>query len=68
MTAHFVIEGHDFYGIPLSEFAPYALTRMWRVQLAVLWIATGWLGAGPCLAPVVAGFEPPLQRLGVDAL
>ena len=68
VTAHYAIEGHDFYGIPLSEVAPYALTRTWHVQLAVLWIATAWLGAGLYLAPLIAGSEPPLQRLGVDAL
>ena len=68
VTAHYAVEGHDFYGVPLSEIAPYALTRTWHVQLAVLWIATAWLGAGLYLAPRIAGFEPPLQRLGVDAL
>ncbi len=68
VTAHYAVEGHDFYGILLSEVAPYALTRTWHVQLAVLWIATAWLGAGLYLAPLIAGFEPPLQRLGVDAL
>ena len=35
VTAHYAVEGHDFYGIPLSEIAPYALTRTWHVQLAV---------------------------------
>ena len=68
VTAHYAVDGHDFYGIPLSEVAPYALTRTWHVQLAVLWIATAWLGAGLYLAPLIAGSEPPLQRLGVDAL
>ena len=68
ITAHYAVEGHDFYGIPLSDIAPYALTRTWHVQLAILWIATAWLGAGLYLAPLIAGFEPPLQRLGVDAL
>ena len=68
VTAHYAVEGHDFYGIPLSEIAPYALTRTWHVQLAVLWIATAWLGAGLYLAPRIAGFDPPFQRLGVDAL
>ncbi len=67
-TAHFAVEGQDFYGLPLSEIAPYALTRTWHVQLAVLWIATAWLGAGLYLAPMIAGFEPRWQRLGVDAL
>ena len=67
-TAHFAVEGQDFYGLPLSEIAPYALTRTWHVQLAVLWIATAWLGAGLYLAPMIAGFEPRWQRLGADAL
>ena len=47
VTAHYAVEGHEFYGIPLAEIAPYALTRTWHVQLAVLWIATAWLGGGP---------------------
>ena len=68
MTAHYAVEGHDFYGIPLSELAPYALTRTWHVQLAIFWIATAWLGAGLYLAPLIAGSEPPRQRLGVDVL
>ncbi len=68
VTAHYAVEGHDFYGIPLADILPYALTRTWHVQLAVLWIATAWLGAGLYLAPMISGSEPPYQRLGVDAL
>ena len=68
ITAHYAVEGHDFYGIPLSEILPYALTRTWHVQLAVLWIATAWLGAGLYLAPMISGSEPRWQRHGVNAL
>ena len=68
VTAHYAVEGHDFYGIPLSEIAPYALTRTWHVQLAVFWIATAWLGAGLYLGPMIAGFEPKFQQIGVNAL
>ena len=68
VTAHYAVEGHEFYGIPIAEIAPYALTRTWHVQLAVLWIATAWLGAGLYLAPLIAGSEPPMQKLGVDIL
>ncbi len=70
VTAHYAVEGHDFYGIPLADVAPYALTRTWHVQLAVLWIATAWLGAGLYLAPIIAGTgtDPRFQRLGVDVL
>ncbi len=68
ITAHYAVEGHEFYGFPLADVAPYALTRTWHVQLAVLWIATAWLGAGLYLAPLIAGIEPPSQKLGVDIL
>ncbi len=68
ITAHYGVEGHDFYGIPLADIVPYALTRTWHVQLAVLWIATAWLGAGLYLAPMISGTEPRLQRYGVDIL
>ncbi|MCY4655415.1 MAG: nitric-oxide reductase large subunit, partial [Gammaproteobacteria bacterium] len=68
ITAHYAVEGHDFYGIPLSEIAPYALTRTWHTQLAIFWIATAWLGAGLYLAPMIAGFEPKYQNWGVSFL
>ena len=68
VTAHYAVEGHEFYGIPIADIAPYALTRTWHVQLAVLWIATAWLGAGLYLGPMIARSEPPLQKLGVDIL
>ena len=68
VTAHYAVEGHEFYGIPIADIAPYALTRTWHVQLAVLWIATAWLGAGLYLGPMIAGSEPPQQKLGVDIL
>ena len=68
VTAHYAVEGHEFYGIPIADIAPYSLTRTWHVQLAVLWIATAWLGAGLYLGPMIARSEPPLQKLGVDIL
>ena len=68
ITAHYGVEGTEFYGIPLSEIAPYSLTRTWHVQMGMLWIATSWLATGLCLAPLIAGFEPRFQRLGVNVL
>ena len=67
-TAHYAVEGHDFYGIPISDYFPYALTRTWHTQLAVLWIAVAWLAAGLYAAPLIAGGDPPGQRLGVNFL
>ena len=67
-TAHYQVEGRDFYGLPLADVLPYSLTRSWHTQLAVLWIATAWLGTGLYIAPAISGHEPKFQRLGVNFL
>ncbi len=68
ITAHYSVEGQDFYGFPLSDYLPYAVTRTWHTQLAVFWIATAWLGTGLYIAPALSGLEPKFQRLGVNVL
>ena len=65
VTAHYAVEGQGLYGLPLSEYFPYAVTRTWHTQLAVLWIATAWLGTGLYVAPMLGGREPKLQAAGV---
>ena len=67
-TAHYQIEGQEAYGFKLAEYLPYALTRSWHTQLAILWIATAWLATGLYLAPAISGHEPKYQRFGVNAL
>ena len=67
-TAHYQVEGQEFYGIQLAEYLPYSLTRSWHTQLAVLWIATAWLGTGLFIAPAISGHEPKFQRAGVNFL
>ncbi|WP_136162994.1 nitric-oxide reductase large subunit [Sphingomonas flavalba] len=67
-TAHYTIEGQGFYGVDVSQWFPYALTRTWHVQSAVLWIATAFLAAGLFLAPIIHGGDPKYQKLGVDLL
>lgn len=67
-TAHYTIEGQSFYGIDVSQYFPYALTRTWHIQSAVLWIATAFLSAGLFLAPAIHGGDPKYQKLGVDIL
>jgi len=66
VTAHYGVEGSGFYGIPLAQWLPYAVTRTWHVQLGIFWIATAWLATGFFVAPAVSGYEPPYQRLGVN--
>ena len=68
ITAHYGVEGHDFYGIPLAKYLPYAVTRTWHTQLAIFWIATAWLATGLYIAPALGGREPKYQRLGVNVL
>jgi len=68
VTAHYGVEGHAFYGIPLAEWLPYSVSRTWHVQLAIFWIATSWLATGLCIAPAVSGYEPKYQKLGVNLL
>ncbi|MGD8709271.1 MAG: cbb3-type cytochrome c oxidase subunit I, partial [Ectothiorhodospiraceae bacterium] len=68
ITAHYGVEGHDFYGIPLAKILPYAVTRTWHTQIGIFWIATAWLATGLYIAPAISGHEPRLQRLGVNVL
>ena len=68
ITAHYGVEGDGFYGIKIGNILPYAVTRTWHVQLGIFWIATAWLAAGLFIGPLVSGYEPKYQRLGVHAL
>jgi nitric oxide reductase subunit B len=68
-TAHYTVEGQQFYGIDVSQWFPYALTRTWHIQSALFWIATGFLAVGLFLAPLVnGGKDPKYQKAGVDIL
>ncbi len=68
ITAHYQVEGQTAYGFELSKWLPYSLSRTWHTQLAVLWIATAWIGTGLYIAPALSGHEPRFQRLGVNVL
>lgn len=68
ITAHYGVEGNGFYGIPLSKWLPYVVTRTWHVQIGIFWIATAWLASGLYIAPAVSGMEMKGQRLGVNVL
>lgn len=68
VTAHYQVEGSSFYGIPISDWIPYSVTRSWHTQLGILWIATAWLATGLFMGPAVSGYEPKFQRFGVNFL
>jgi nitric oxide reductase subunit B len=68
ITAHYGVEGDGFYGLPLSDWLPYSVSRTWHVQIGLFWIATAWLAAGLFIGPLVSDHEPRFQRLGVNIL
>jgi nitric oxide reductase subunit B len=68
ITAHYGVEGQGLYGIPLSDWLPYSVSRTWHTQIAIFWIATSWLATGLYYAPAISGVEPKFQKLGVDVL
>ncbi len=68
VTAHYGVEGDGFYGVPLSKWLPYVITRTWHNQLGIFWIATAWLAAGLFVAPSIGGRDPRFQRAGVHVL
>jgi nitric oxide reductase subunit B len=68
LTAHYAVEGQGLYGLPFADYLPYAVTRTWHTQLAVLWIATAWLATGLYVGPMLAGKDPKFQTFGVNFL
>lgn len=69
VVAHYTVEGQKFYGLNISDYIPYSLTRTWHIQASIFWIATGFLAAGLFLAPIInGGKDPKFQKLGVDLL
>ena len=68
ITAHYGVEGNGFYGLNISHLLPYSVTRTWHVQVGIFWIATAWLAAGLFIGPLVSGYEPKFQSLGVHVL
>jgi len=68
ITAHYAVEGRSFFGLPLAQLLPYTVSRSIHTQFGVFWIATAWLATGLYIAPLLAGREPQLQKVGVDVL
>ena len=57
-SQHYRAELTGFFGLDLARWIPFNLARTWHVQLAILWVATAYLGAGIFLVPMIAGPEP----------
>ncbi|MCL5103004.1 MAG: nitric-oxide reductase large subunit [Armatimonadetes bacterium] len=60
-NAHYHVEPAGFYGLNLSNWFPYNLTRMWHVQLAIFFVASAYLAMAIFLAPLIARREPKHQ-------
>ena len=69
LLAHYYVEPDSFFGLDwITDLLPFNVTKGYHLQLAVLWIATAWLGMGIYIAPRVGGREPKRQGLLVDIL
>jgi nitric oxide reductase subunit B len=67
-TAHYRADPGSFYGIDLSSFFPGNIFRTWHLQLAIFWIATGYIAGGLFLAATLGGSEPRGQTHGINLL
>jgi nitric oxide reductase subunit B len=67
-VAHYRAEPGDFYGIDLSALLPSNLLRTWHLQLAILWIATAYVGGALFVVGILNRSEPTGQRLAINLL
>jgi len=67
-SQHYRAEISNFFGIDLARLIPYNIARTWHLQLAIFWVATGFLAAGIFLLPMITGREPRHQHLLAYAL
>ena len=67
-TAHYRADPGSFYGIDLSSFFPSNISRTWHLQLAIFWIATGYIAGGLFLATLLGGTEPKNQTKWIHLL
>jgi len=67
-VAHYRAEPGDFYGLDLSKLFPSNLLRIWHVQLAILWIATAYVGGALFVAGMLNRNEPAGQRTAINIL
>jgi nitric oxide reductase subunit B len=66
--AHYRAEPGDFYGFDLSSFLPSNLLRTWHLQLAVLWIATAFVGGALFVGGMLGRTTPPGQVRATNLL
>lgn len=67
-VAHYRADPGNFYGLDLSKIFPSSLVRTWHLQLAIFWIATGFVAGGLYIAQILGGIEFKGQRILVNIL
>jgi nitric oxide reductase subunit B len=67
-TAHYRADPGSFYGVDLSSFFAGNIFRTWHLQLAIFWIATGYIAGGLFLAGTLGGKEPKGQTQWIHFL
>lgn len=55
--AHYRADPSSFYGWDMSTLWPSSLMRTWHLQLAIFWIATGFVVGGLTLSRILGGKE-----------
>lgn len=55
--AHYRADPGSFYGWDMSSLWPSSLIRSWHLQLAIFWIATGFVVGGLLLSRILGGKE-----------
>lgn len=66
--AHFRAQPGSFYGFNLADIFPSNVLRSWHLQLAILWIATAYVGGGLFMASALGGYEPKGQAKAINVL
>src|SRR5215467_4978092 len=67
-VAHYRADPGNFYGIDLARLLPSDLLRTWHLQLAILWIATAYVGGALFVAGILGRSEPSGQRGAINLL
>src|SRR5262249_34855228 len=67
-VAHYRADPGSFYGIDLAALLPSNLLRTWHLQLAILGIATAYVGGALFVAGMLGRSEPVGQRGAINLL
>jgi nitric oxide reductase subunit B len=66
--AHYRAQPGSFYGFNLADIFPSNVLRSWHLQLAILWIATAYVGGGLFMASALGNYEPKGQAKAINVL